>query len=243
MRIITANMGNKAHNVTHVQQRAQLGRLAPLADVLVLQEARYPLIPLPRGFRATPHLAGTRQVRLIVRKTLPIAAHGYLRIHPGLEHAWPVRELPYVTLTAGPDGKRRPTTILGVHLNSAIEAGGKWAATGMRNVYTRQQLDSLVSMCQLFDRLGHRTIAVGDYNVDAYADQRVRDRLMPYERFAGRAQGIGFHEALPAVRSGTHGSRRIDRAFHTTDLAVTVRDLARRDPFDHQPVLFTTSAR
>lgn len=245
MKLLTVNLGNKAHNVTRTQQRLRLGQLTSAAapDVIVTQEARYPFLPLPRGYRAIPQVGGVHQVRLIIKATLPVIGHGYMRIHPGLEHNWPARELPFLTLALGPDGTRRPTTVLGVHLNSAIEAGGKFAPLGLRRVYTLAHLDALVAQARAFDRLGHRVAVVGDTNFDAYADRKVRDRNGLTERFTGKAQGIGFHEALPLKPSGTHHSRRIDRLFHTTDLAVTVRDLPRRDPFDHQPVLFTTSPR
>lgn len=237
MDIITANLGNPAHNVTWVQQRAALARYARSKPaVIVTQEANNRLI-VPRGYRAMPEVGGgAEQVRIIVDKRRTVLGHGYVRMHPGQAGSWPARWLPFVVVERG--GVRPPLWVVGVHLNSAIEAGGHFVAQGSRKVFTRHHIETLADFGRFVDRSMHEDVLIlGDFNVDAYADRRVRERAFPSRQM----EANGLVEALPATRSGTHGKRRIDRVFHTKGLRVSVRDMARRAPYDHQPVRVTVT--
>jgi endonuclease/exonuclease/phosphatase family metal-dependent hydrolase len=234
--IVSVNLGNRAHNVTTAQQRIALERIKRNdagVDVIVTQEARS-RFATPVGYRALPVVGGgATQVRIAVRKSLPVLGHGYLRAHPGKEGQWPARWLPMVTLDAPGIG---PLTVVGMHVNSSIEAGGLPAATGPRMAYAFHNIETAADLARFARaRLGHGVVMCGDLNVDAYGDQQHRHRKFPAAQF----EAAGLDEALPVVRSGTHAgsARRIDRAFHTRDLDVTVRDLKRFAPYDHQPIL------
>jgi hypothetical protein len=230
--IITVNLGNKAHDVSALQQRLQMQRLGALApDVIVTQEARSGWVT-PTGYRSLPVIIpGAGQTRIIVRKSRTVLGHGYLRQHPGRAGAWPARSIPFAVIDRG---DRLPDLwVVGMHLNSGIEAGGHFVATGERKVFTERYIEHAAAIGQWVERrMGGDAVVLGDTNVDAYADKRVREPEFPTRRFAA----AGLREALPEQRSGTHGSRRIDRVFYTPGLRVSVRDLARRAPYDHQPV-------
>lgn len=232
MDIVSVNLGNRAHNVTALQQRLQMQRLAKARpDAIVTQEARSGWVT-PTGYRAMPVvLPGAAQVRIVVRKDRRLLGHGYVQMHAGRSGAWPARHMPYAIVDRGDSAP--PLWVVGVHMNSGIEAGGALVATGERRIFAVHHIETLADFGGFIDnRLQSDAVFVGDYNVDAYADRRVRAVEFPTRRFAA----AGLREALPATRSGTHGSRRIDRVFHTTGLSVSVRDLARRDPYDHQPI-------
>jgi endonuclease/exonuclease/phosphatase family metal-dependent hydrolase len=234
--VVSINLGNKAHNVSVAQQRIALERIKRHdagVDVIVTQEARSRLIT-PVGYRSLPVVGGgASQVRIIVRKSLPVIGHGYLRAHPGKAHQWPARWLPMVTIDTPGLGA---LTVIGLHINSSIEAAGKPVAIGPRMAYAFHNIDVAAELAR-FARaeLGHRVIVCGDTNVDAYADRTVSHPKFPHARF----RAAGLREAFPTVRSGTHGDgpRRIDRAFYSGGLDVSVRDLKRFAPYDHQPIL------
>lgn len=232
MDIVTVNLGNKAHNVTALQQRLMMQRLARRKpDVIVTQEARSGFVT-PTGYRTMPViLPGAREDRIVVRKDRRVVGHGYLLMHPGREHQWPARSMPYVVIDRGDSA--RPLWVVGVHLNSAIEAGGALVATGERARFTRHHIETLADFAAFTrSRLQSDAVFVGDYNVDAYADRRMMQPEFPAYQF----RRAGFVEALPDERSGTLGGRRVDRAFHSPTLGVSVTDLPRRAPYDHQPV-------
>jgi hypothetical protein len=232
MDIVTVNLGNKAHNVTALQQRLQTQRLARRRpDVIVTQESRSGWVT-PTGYRLMPViLPGAREDLIAVRKDRRVIGHGYVRMHPGKRHQWPARSMPFVTIDRGDSAP--PLWVVGAHVNSSIEAGGALVATGERRLYAVHHIETLADFGHWVDvRMQADCVVVGDFNVDAYADRRMREREFPTRRFAA----AGLHEALPAQRSGTLGSRRVDRVFHTDRLSVSVLDLPRRKPYDHQPV-------
>lgn len=231
MELVTVNLGNREHNVSALQQRMQLQRLAAARpDVIVTQEARSGWVT-PTGYRALPViLPGAREDRIVVRKDRQIVAHGYVRMHPGREHLWPARSMPFAAIDRG---TRRPLYVVGVHLNSKVETRGRFTADGERRAFTRHHVQAVADFARFVCARFHaECIVLGDFNVDAYADRRERDPLFPTVRL-GLASLV---EALPATVSGTLGSRRVDRVFASDGLRVSVRDLARRKPYDHQPV-------
>ena len=232
MDIVTVNLGNKAHNVSALQQRLQMQRLARRKpDVIVTQEARSGWVT-PTGYRSMPViLPGASQVRIVVRKDRRVIGHGYVQMHQGKAHQWPARHMPFAVIDRG--DSQAPLWVIDVHLNSQIEAGGRFVAIGDRGRYTAHHIETLADFAHWVDvRMQAEAIALGDFNVDAYADKKMRDREFPTRQF----DAVGMVEALPSVRSGTHGSRRIDRVFHTKGIGVSVTDLPRRAPYDHQPV-------
>lgn len=230
--VATINLGNKAHDITAAAQRAQVRRLGRLgADVIVTQEAVSSLVA-PVTYRALPVLGGgAEQVRILVRRGRAIRGYGYDRAHPGVEGQWPARWIGHVTVDFG----GRPTTILGTHLNSRIEADGAMVAVGARRRYTIDHIDAVADLARFYRvRMGHRVIVTGDLNADAYADARRLDRPMPSAKFAD----VALREALPATRSGTLGGRRVDRMFATLDLrAAKVATLPHGKHNDHSPVV------
>lgn len=230
MDIISANLGNRPHNVTRLQQRRRLTRLAQLGDVLVTQEALTGSLIVPRGWRSLPQLGGgAEQVRIMVPRSRKVIGHGAIRMHPGDAGSWPARWLPFGIIELGDD----PLVVVDVHLNSGIEAGGRWAAVGPRHRLTAHHIDRLADFARYVrTQLGYSCLVIGDTNVDAYADRRERTPDFP----AAKMAAAGLVEALPHKRSGTLGSRRVDRCFHTRDLRVSVTDLARVDPYDHQSI-------
>lgn len=236
MELVTVNLGNPAHNVTALQRRAQLSRLARMRpDVIATQEGRSTL-GTPTGYRAYPASPppGGHEDRILVRKTRKVLAHGWaMLVHEGQAHVWPARYVPYVVIDRG--SKRPPLYVVDVHLESKIETRGRFTATGERRAVTTAHIDGVGAFVEFVHGIGCQAVVLGDTNVDAYADNRVRASAFPARQWA-RA---GLVEALPARPSGTLGSRRVDRAFATRGLRVSVRDLARRAPYDHQPVAVT----
>lgn len=233
MELVTVNLGNPAHNVTTLQRRAQMRRLARRRSaVVVTQEAR-PGLFVPLGYRAMPALPpGAAEDRIIVRKGLRVLAHGYAaQIHDGIEHVWPARNIPFVAL----DDEPGPLYVIGLHLESKIETRGVLTAMGDRKVVTLRHIDAVAEFAEWVHARGARAVVLGDTNVDAYADRRVRQAGFPTRRFAA----AGLIEHLPPRASGTLGSRRVDRVFATEGMRVSVRDLARHAPYDHQPVAAT----
>lgn len=231
MDIISANLGNKAHNVTRWQQRRQLARLAGLGgDLVVTQEALPSSLIVPRGWRSLPQLGGgAEQVRIIVPRGRKTIGHGAIRMHKGQEGSWPARWLPFAVVELD----NGPLVVIDLHFNSGIDGGGKWAAVGVRRRLTAHHIDAVADFTRYVrTQLGYSCVALGDTNVDAYADRRVRTADFP----AARMAAAGLVEALPSQRSGTHGSRRIDRCWHTRDLSVSLSDIARVDPYDHQSI-------
>lgn len=232
MELITVNLGNKAHNITALQQRLQMQRLARRRpDVIVTQEARTGWVT-PTGYRAMPIiLPGAVEDRIVVRKDRRVIGHGYLQMHPGKLHHWPARNLPYVVIDRGDSAA--PLWVIDVHLNSQIESGGRPIAIGERGRYTKHHIESVADMARWVDRrMDGECVVLGDLNVDAYADQRIKAPEFPAHKFGS----AGLVEALPPARSGTLGARRVDRVFHTRGIGVSVADLPRRAPYDHQPV-------
>lgn len=235
MDILSINLGNKAHDVTALQQRARLAalhRAHPGLDIIVTQEAlRSPWL-VPLGWSGRPIVGGgAEQVRILVRKGTKLLGSGAIRMHEGREHQWPARWLPFVIVPH--DGGE--LCVVDIHLNSGIDAGGKWAAIAARARFTQHHIDALADWADFMRKLGIPCVMLGDTNVDAYADQRVKDPRM----LTAQLGRVGMVEALPATKSGTHGDspRRIDRCFHSRGLSVSVRDLSRVRPYDHQPVL------
>lgn len=237
MDIVSVNLGNRAHDVTVLQQRLQMQRLAGLRpDVIVTQEARSGWVT-PTGYRTMPVvLPGAGQTRIVTRKAARLLGHGYVQMHPGLAHQWPARNMPYVVLDR-PDLATH-LCVIGVHLNSGIETAGRLSAVGERAWFALAHIEAVAD----FARWGHAQMGwvvavVGDWNVHAYADRRERQRGFPSARMAA----AGLVEVLPSRPSGTLGSRRVDRAFITQHhpFGVSVRDLTRRAPYDHQPILLT----
>lgn len=230
--IVSVNLSNPKHDVPVLAQRLQLGRLARTIrpDVIVTQEAR-PRIGSPVGYRAMPVVvAGAHEDRIIVRKDRRVIAHGYIRLHPGREGLWPARSLPYVAIERGtqPD-----LWVVGMHLNSKIEHGGEFIATGERRAFTAHAVKATADFARFVHvQLGGRVLVIGDTNVHAYADKRERSPQLPTVRFGA----AGLVELLPDRPSGTLGSRRVDRAWLTSGIRGSVRDLARRAPYDHQPI-------
>lgn len=242
-RITSVNLNNRAHSVTAQQQTRRLAELADVSDVIVTQEAVRGIVA-PDGFRPLPQVgAGAHEDRILVREDLALGltGHGYMRAHRGRSHKWPARWFPWVTLGAGETAQAPDLTIIGLHLNSGIDAGGMWAvpATDERREFAEAYIDAVIDLGRLVrNRLSDSVVILGDTNVDAYADQRHREARMPAARF-GRYH---FPEALPGKRSGTLGDRRVDRVFHSLDLTVTVTDRAKVDAWGagvHQAITAT----
>lgn len=231
MELVTVNLGNADHDVSALAQRMQMGRLARARpDVIVTQEARSGWVT-PAGYRSLPViLPGAREDRIVVRKDRRVVAHGYVQMHPGREHQWPARHMPFAALDRG---TRPPLYVVGVHLNSRIERGGEFVAEGERRQFTRHHIQAVADFARfVVARLDADCIVLGDFNVHAYADRRERDPQFPTVRLGA----AGLIEALPERASGTLGSRRVDRVFASDGLRVSVRDLPKRAPYDHQPV-------
>lgn len=244
-RITSANLNNRAHDVSAQTMTRHLADLADgVTDVFVVQEAR-PGIQPPHGFVAVPNLgAGSHEDRILVRQSRRITGHGYMRAHRGIAGKWPARWFPWVTLGEDDTIGARDLTVIGVHFNSGIDAGGHWAtgAADPRRAFTEAYIDSVIDLGRMArNRLSDSVVIVGDTNVDAYADRKHREPSMPSARF----ERFHFVEALPGQRSGTLGDRRVDRAFHSLDLNASVIDRARLDagPGTHQAITVTVAPR
>lgn len=233
MDVISVNLGNRAHNVTVGQQRTRLAQLAKDADVIVTQEALRSRLITPRGWRGMPIVGGgAEQVRIFVRKGTKLLGSGAWRMHRGVEGSWPARWLPFIAVEL----EDSQLFVMDIHLNSGIDAGGRWAPIGERARFTQHHIDSLARWASCVQAMGHPALMLGDTNVDAYADQRHKDPRLLTAQWCDA--GPKLREAMPAVKSGTHAGspRRIDRAFASRGLDVSVRDLARTTPYDHQPI-------
>lgn len=231
----TANLGNRAHNVTRRQQQRRLGMLtAGLPHAVALQELVPGLKP-PRGYRLTRQ----GEEGLLTPLRLKLRGEGYSIAHKGLAHHWPHR--PIIWATVEVPGVRGLVSFVSTHLNSHIDRAG--LPRDPKSEGTRLALDHIEQtreVCSWLGTLGP-VLCSGDWNVDAEDDGRQLDPAFPVRQL-GKA-GLVDGWLLPAaddVKATTLGVRNVDRTFGPRGAKLDeLRVRSRVTGWDHRAVSTT----
>lgn len=202
----TANLGNKAHNVTRRAQQRRLTMLtAGLPHAVALQEL-VPGVKAPRGYR----LIRQGEDGLLIPLRLKLRGSGFSIAHTGKLHHWPHRPIVWATVELG----NQLCSFVSTHPNSHIDfAGRPWNPDSEGTRLALDHIAQTADVCRWLGTLGP-TWAMGDWNVDAEDDERVLDKRFPTMQL-GRA-GLLDAWATPAaddVKATTLGGRNVDRTF------------------------------
>lgn len=234
LRVVTANLNNKAHDATRREQAAELRRLVSLChpDVIGAVEA-LPGLRAPRGYSVVRFTGPSLHEQVwIVRNTLVrlIEGSGAEKAHEGRRGLWPHKWTSWLQL----DGWG---TLALVHFNAHIEVGGRPRVEMIdtdKMRFARRHIALAARFARRRIRDGEAVAVLGDFNVCALADQRERHPWFP-AAVLGKA---GLADVNPPGKVGTLGSRRVDRIMVTPNLVPVgqVRRLARNPRLDHHAV-------
>lgn len=233
--VVTANLAQRRAGVELPVQLASLQWIVKQtdADVIGVQEAKRGLV-LP-GYRkvTAPAGKGSWHEPIFVKRRHQVTGSGGELIHTGASGGWYPKWLTWAVL----DGWG---VVLNGHVNSGIERRGAPNAETYNLLRFRLATKHIRRYRYWATHLGKPSIALGDFNVDAEADRRVRWRGFPAEQLAL----AGAEDARPLLGKATHGDRNIDRILHTPDLvAVKGRVLPQRRPHDHRFAVVTFRRR
>lgn len=202
----TANLGNAAHNVTRRQQQRRLTMLtAGLPHAVGLQEL-VPGVKAPRGYR----LIRQGEEGILVPTRLKLRGSGFSIAHTGKLHRWPHRPIVWATVELGD----QLCSFVSTHLNSHIERAGRpWNAGSEGTRLALDHVEQVRDVCRWLSTLGP-TWAMGDWNVDAQADDRELDKRFPSVQLSRAGLVDAWASAAAAdVKASTLGGRDVDRVF------------------------------
>lgn len=129
-------------------------------------------------------------------------------------------------------------SVINVHLLSgASRVGRPWPGRPKRFEMFTDQIAGMMRLVKAERELGNEVFVLGDFNIGFQADQKVRDRRLPFKRF----KRVGYRSMWQGgelAEKGTYENAYLDQIW--ADVEPTQREVARDiKGSDHYPALAT----